>query len=156
MAIRLRASSRQCSKSKEGLAIAYCDNLNHPALSRAFHAKRRALAALGMFGDPLGGLLFGGETLDYFGLAIGPNIDHPIRDYLFASRKRIVFGHLANMHLRRAGSSRSSDNNQTDLPQPAVDGNTAPAKPLVRAWLLRVRWYSRRQLAASIRKSARR
>jgi hypothetical protein len=30
-----------------------------------------------MFGDPLGGLLFGGETLDYFGLAIGPNIDHP-------------------------------------------------------------------------------
>jgi hypothetical protein len=27
MAIRLRASSRQCSKSKEGLAIAYCDNL---------------------------------------------------------------------------------------------------------------------------------
>jgi hypothetical protein len=51
--------------------------LNHPALSRAFHAKRRALPALGMFGDPLGGLLFGGETLDYFGLAIGPNIDHP-------------------------------------------------------------------------------
>jgi hypothetical protein len=29
-----------------------------------------------MFGDPLGGLLFGGETLDYFGLAVGPNIDH--------------------------------------------------------------------------------
>jgi hypothetical protein len=28
-------------------------------------------------------------------------------------------------------------------------------KPLVRAWLLCVRWYSRRQLAASIRKSAR-
>jgi hypothetical protein len=25
------------------------------------------------------------------------------------------------------GSSRSSDNNQTDRPQPAVDGNTAPA-----------------------------
>jgi hypothetical protein len=24
-----------------------------------------------MFGDPLGGLLFGGETLDYFRLAIG-------------------------------------------------------------------------------------
>src|SRR6266850_7561766 len=32
------------------------------------------------------------------------------------------------MRLRRAGSSRSSDNNQTDRPQPAVDGNTAPAK----------------------------
>jgi len=30
-----------------------------------------------MFGYPLGGLLFGGETLDYFRLAIGPkNIDH--------------------------------------------------------------------------------
>ena len=33
-----------------------------------------------MFGDPLGGLLFGGETLDYFRLAIGPkNIDHPAK-----------------------------------------------------------------------------
>jgi len=45
-----------------------------------------------MFGDPLGGLLFGGETLDYFRLAIGPkNIDHPakILDYLFAPRKRV-------------------------------------------------------------------
>src|SRR5258708_36748230 len=39
-----------------------------------------------------------------------------------------VFGHLVNMPLRRAGSSRSSDNNQTDRPEPAVDGNTAPAK----------------------------
>ena len=38
------------------------------------------LPALGMFGDPLGGLLFGGETLDYFRLAIGPkNIDHPAK-----------------------------------------------------------------------------
>jgi hypothetical protein len=33
-----------------------------------------------MFGDPLGGLLFDGETLDYFRLAIGPkNIDHPAK-----------------------------------------------------------------------------
>jgi hypothetical protein len=84
-----------------------------------------------MFGDPLGGLLFGGETLDYFRLAIGPkNIDHPAKSGITFSRHESgsVFGHLANMRLRRAGSSRSSDNNQTDRPQPAVDGNTAPAK----------------------------
>jgi hypothetical protein len=30
--------------------------------------------------SPLGGLLFGGETLDYFRLAIGPeNIDNPAK-----------------------------------------------------------------------------
>jgi hypothetical protein len=30
-----------------------------------------------MFGDPLGDLLFGSETLDYFCFTIGPeNIDH--------------------------------------------------------------------------------
>ena len=84
-----------------------------------------------MFGDPLGGLLFGGETLDYFRLAIGPkNIDHPAKSGITFSRHESgsVFGHLANMRLRRAGSSRSSDNNQTDRPQPAVDGNAAPAK----------------------------
>jgi hypothetical protein len=84
-----------------------------------------------MFGDPLGGLLFGGETLDYFRLAIGPkNIDHPAKSGITFSRHESgsVFGHLANMRLRRAGSSRSSDNNQTDRPQPAVDGNTVPAK----------------------------
>ena len=84
-----------------------------------------------MFGDPLGGLLFGGETLDYFRLAIGPkNIDHPAKSGITFSRHESgsVFGHLANMRLRRAGSSRSSDNNQTDRPQPAADGNTAPAK----------------------------
>jgi hypothetical protein len=84
-----------------------------------------------MFGDPLGGLLFGGETLDYFRLAIGPkNIDHPAKSGITFSRHQSgsVFGHLANMRLRRPGSSRSSDNNQTDRPKPAVDGNTAPAK----------------------------
>lgn len=111
-----------------------------------------------MFGDPLGGLLFGGETLDYFRLAIGPkNIDHPAKSGITFSRHESgsVFGHLGNMRLRRAGSSRSSDNNQTDLQQPAVDGLMNPRKPLVTASLLRVRWYSRRQLAASIRKSAR-
>jgi hypothetical protein len=44
-----------------------------------------------MFGDPLGGLSFGGETLDYFRLASGPkNIDHPAKSgYLFAPRKRV-------------------------------------------------------------------
>lgn len=69
-----------------------------------------------MFGDPLGGLLFGGETLDYFRLAIGPkNIDHPAKSGITFSRHESgsVFGHLGNMRLRRAGSSRSSDNNQT-------------------------------------------
>ena len=84
-----------------------------------------------MFGDPLGGLLFGGETLDYFCFTIGPeNIDHPAKSGITFSRHESgsVFGHLANMRLRRAGSSRSSDNNQTDRPQPAVDRNTAPAK----------------------------
>ena len=45
------------------------------------------LPALGMFGDPLGGLLFGGETLDYFGLAVGQtSTTQPIRDYLTFSR----------------------------------------------------------------------
>ena len=40
-----------------------------------------------MFGDPLGGLLFGGETLDYFRLAIGPkNIDHPAKSGITFSR----------------------------------------------------------------------
>ena len=40
-----------------------------------------------MFGDPLGGLLFGGETLDYFRLAIGPkNIDHPAKSGISFSR----------------------------------------------------------------------
>ena len=84
-----------------------------------------------MFGDPLGGLLFGGETLDYFRLAIGPkNIDHPAKSGITFSRHESgsVFGHLVNVRLRRAGSSRSSDINQTDRPEPAVDGNTAPAK----------------------------
>jgi hypothetical protein len=66
------------------------------------------LPALGMFGDPLGGLLFGGETLDYFRLAIGPkNIDHPAKSGITFSRYEsgAIFGHLANMRLRRAGSS---------------------------------------------------
>ena len=99
-----------------------------------------------MFGDPLGGLLFGGETLDYFRLAIGPkNIDHPAKSGITFSRHESgsVFGHLANMRLRRAGSSRFrlTDRN---LRSTAI---LHLRKPLVRAWLLRVRWYSRRQLA---------
>ena len=80
-----------------------------------------------MFGDPLGGLLFGGETLDYFRLAIGPkNIDHPTKSGITFSRheSRSVFGHLANMRLRRAGSSRSSDNNYMTVSEPqALEGD---------------------------------
>jgi len=60
-----------------------------------------------MFGDPLGGLLFGDETLDYFRLAIGPkNIDHPAKSGIFSGHENgSVFGHLANTPLRRGGSS---------------------------------------------------
>ena len=80
-----------------------------------------------MFGDPLGGLLFGGETLDYFRLAIGPkNIDHPAKSGITFSRHESgsVFGHLANMRLRRAGSSRPSDNNYMTVSEPqALEGN---------------------------------
>ena len=80
-----------------------------------------------MFGDPLGGLLFGGETLDYFRLAIGPkNIDHPAKSAITFSRHESgsVFGHLANMRLRRAGSSRSSDNNYMTVSEPqALEGD---------------------------------
>jgi len=37
-----------------------------------------------MFGDPLGGLFFGGETLDHFRLAVRPkNIDHPAKSGIF-------------------------------------------------------------------------
>ena len=79
-----------------------------------------------MFGDPLGGLLFGGETLDYFCFTIGPeNIDHPAKSGITFSRHESgsVFGHLANMRLRRAGSSRIRDR-----PQPAVDGIRGPGE----------------------------
>jgi hypothetical protein len=65
----------------------------------------------------------------------------------------LAFGH---MRLQRAGSSRSS---HTIKPTDRNLRSTAILhlrKPLVTAWLLRVRWYSRRQLAASgSRKSAR-
>jgi hypothetical protein len=62
-----------------------------------------------MFGDPLGGLFFGGETLDHFRLAIRPkNIDHPAKSGIFSRHENgPVFGHPANMHLQRAGSSQS-------------------------------------------------
>src|SRR6267142_6583238 len=46
-----------------------------------------------MFGDPLGGLLFGGEALDYFRLAIGPkNIDHPAKSGITFSRHDWLHG----------------------------------------------------------------
>src|SRR5258708_39238986 len=62
-----------------------------------------------MFGDPLSGLFFGGETLDHFRLAIRPkNIDHPAKSGIFSRHENgPVFGHPANMRLRRAGSSQS-------------------------------------------------
>jgi hypothetical protein len=86
-----------------------------------------------MFGDPLGGLLFGGETLDYFRLAIGPkNIDHPAKSGITFSRHESgsVFGHLANMRLRRAGSSRSSDNNYMTVSEPqALEGTVRAKRP---------------------------
>src|SRR3984957_17843655 len=112
-----------------------------------------------MFDDPLGGLLFGGETPDYFRLAIGPkNIDRPAKSGITFSRHESgsVFGHLANMRLRRAGSSRSSDTIKTTDRHLRSTSILYLRKPLVTAWLLRVRWYSRRQLAASVsRKSGR-
>ena len=85
-----------------------------------------------MFGDPLGGLLFG-ETLDYFCFSIGPeNIDHPAKSGITFSRHESgsVFGHLANMRLRRAGSSRIRDR-----PQPAVDGIRGPGESRPRVGL---------------------
>ena len=79
-----------------------------------------------MFGDPLGGLLFGGETLDYFRLAIGPRTSttQPNPELPFSRQESgSVFGHLANMRLRRAGSSRSSDNNYMTVSEPqALEG----------------------------------
>jgi hypothetical protein len=62
---------------------------------------------LRMFSNPLSGLRFGGETLDYFCLAIRPkNIDHPAKSWIFSRHENgPVFGHLANMRLRRSGSS---------------------------------------------------
>src|ERR1700730_11200381 len=94
-----------------------------------------------MFGDPLGGLLFGGETLDYFRLAIGPkNIDLPAKSGITFSRHESgsVFGHLANMRLRRDGSSRSSANRPTatcgrrhTAPAKAARDGLATARPVV-------------------------
>jgi hypothetical protein len=60
-----------------------------------------------VFSDPLGGLFFGGETFDYFRLAIGPGI--------FSRHENgPIFGHPANVRLRRCRSSQSSCHNQTD------------------------------------------
>jgi hypothetical protein len=64
---------------------------------------------LGMFGDPLTGLFFGGETLDHFRLAIRPkNIDHPAKSGIFSRHENgPVFRHPVNMCVRRTGSSQS-------------------------------------------------
>src|SRR5437868_882448 len=85
-----------------------------------------------MFGDPLDGLLFGGETLDYFRLAIGPkNIDHPAKSGITFSRHESgsVFGHLGNMHLRRAGSSRSHPQGVISCVSVSLIMRTARQKP---------------------------
>src|SRR5258707_345739 len=82
-----------------------------------------------MFGDPLGGLLFGGGTLDYFRLAIGPkNIDHPAKSGITFSRHESgsAFGHLANMRLRRAGSTQSADNNYMTVSEPQAVARAPP------------------------------
>jgi len=67
------------------------------------------MPSLRVFIDPLGGLFFGGKTLDYFRLAIWPeNIDHPAKSGIFSRHENgPVFGHPANMRLRRTGSSQS-------------------------------------------------
>jgi hypothetical protein len=83
-----------------------------------------------MFGDPLGGLLFGGETLDYFCFTIGPeNIDHPAKSGITFSHHESgpVFEYLANMRLRSPVSSRFRLTQSNRLTA-AVGGNTAPAK----------------------------
>jgi hypothetical protein len=57
-----------------------------------------------MFSNPLSGLRFGGETLDYFRLTIRPkNVYHPAESGVFSRHENgSVFGHLPNMLLRRA------------------------------------------------------
>ena len=68
------------------------------------------MPSLRVFSDPLGGLFFGGETFDYFRLAIGPeNIDHPAQSGIFSRHENgPIFGHPANVRLRRPGSSQLS------------------------------------------------
>jgi hypothetical protein len=68
------------------------------------------MPSLGVFVDPLGGLFFGSKTLDHFRLAIWPeNIDYPAKSWIFSRHENgPIFGHLANMSLRRPGSSRIS------------------------------------------------
>jgi hypothetical protein len=66
---------------------------------------------------------------------------HPAKSRITFSRHESgsVFGHLANMRLRRAGSSRIRDR-----PQPAVDGIRGPGESRARAGLASL---PRRQLA---------
>ncbi len=77
-----------------------------------------------MFGDPVGGSFFGSETLDYFRIAIGPkNIDNPAESGIFSRHENgQVFGHLANMRLRRPGSSQ---NRPPHSKEPTTDGASA-------------------------------
>src|SRR3984893_3054364 len=106
-----------------------------------------------MFGDRLGGLLFGGETLDYFRLAVGPkNIDRPAKSGITFSRPESGsdFGHFGNMRMRRGSSSRSPDTIKTSDRHLRSTSIRRLRTPLVTPGLLRVRCYSRRQLAASV------
>ena len=87
-----------------------------------------------MFGDPLGGLLFGGETLDYFRLAIGPkNIDQPNPGLPFRATKAGRYSDISG--ICAYGATVQAGRLPTDRPQPAVDGILHLRKPLVTAWL---------------------
>ncbi len=83
-----------------------------------------------MFGDPLTGLFFGGETLDHFRLAIRPkNIDHPAKSGIFSRHENgPVFGHPVNMCVRRTGSSQSRCLIRRGDAAGAAPKETAPAK----------------------------
>jgi hypothetical protein len=79
-----------------------------------------------MFDDPLGGLLFGGETPDYFRLAIGQRTStaQPNPGLPFRATKAIGI----RTSREYAPTARRFKPVSSDRPQPAVDGNTAPAK----------------------------
>jgi hypothetical protein len=67
--------------------------------------------------NPFNRVMFRNKTLDYFRLTIRPeNIDYPAGSGIFPRHESgPMLGHLANMRLRRAGSSRNR------LPRKIVD-----------------------------------
>jgi hypothetical protein len=66
--------------------------------------------------NPLGRVVLGDETLDYFRFAIGPqNIHTPARPGIFPRHESwSLLGHPPNMRLWRPGSRQSSCHNQAD------------------------------------------